>query len=103
MERAEARHVARPGEGRAEARRRYERKYSGEDEGEVARKARHGAPSLSLASKTLIRRAFGAPPSPRGRRGSCTNVLPSPVSRGKGAFCTPSPPGRRACPRAKTR
>src|ERR1700733_5351354 len=32
----------------------------------------------SLGPVALIRRAFGAPPSPRGRRSSCTDVRPNP-------------------------
>src|ERR1700722_15060148 len=48
-----------------------------------------------IRGAALIRRAFGAPPSPRGRRGSCTDVRPVPVPRGKAPFSTPSPSGRR--------
>jgi hypothetical protein len=48
-----------------------------------------------IRGAALIRRAFGAPPSPRGRRGSCTDVRPVPVPRGKALFGAPSPSGRR--------
>ena len=35
----------------------------------------------SIGGAALIRRAFGAPPSPRGRRGSCTTFGPSLPTR----------------------
>jgi hypothetical protein len=61
----------------------------------VRRDACVGLHRSSIGSAALIRRAFGAPPSPQGRRGSCTDVGPSPVPRGKAPFSTPSPSGRR--------
>jgi hypothetical protein len=48
----------------------------------------------SIGGATLIRRAFDPPPSPRGRRGSCTAVRPSPVPPGEAGFSTSSPSGR---------
>src|ERR1700677_626456 len=47
----------------------------------------------SIGGKALIRRF--APPSPRGRRGSHTDVRLGPVLTGKGAIRRPSPSGRR--------
>ena len=86
IERAEACGVARPGDGRAEARRRYERKQRGEDEGEAARKARHAAPS---PGETLIRR-FGATFSPRekGFRHR-RSAQPCPGAKGRSASLLP--------------
>ena len=65
IERAEARRIAVPCDGRAKARRCYERDGCGKGEGEEAGRTHHGPPPSS-ASQALIR-PFG-PPSPRGRR-----------------------------------
>jgi hypothetical protein len=53
----------------------------------------------SIGGQTLIRRAFGAPPSPRGRRGSRaavrSNLLPAREGSGDAGVPFPSPSGGR--------
>jgi hypothetical protein len=61
----------------------------------LRRDARVGLHRSSIGRAALIRRAFGAPPSPRGRRGSRTDVRTALSHRGKsGMQRAPSPPGR---------
>jgi hypothetical protein len=49
----------------------------------VRRDAGVGLHWSSISSAALIRRAFGAPPSPRGRRDSGAAVWPTPCPRGR--------------------
>ena len=96
IERAQARRVAAPGEGRARAGRHDERQRGGEDEGEA--RTRHAAPSP--VGEALIRRF--ALPSPRWRR----QPPARPLSLGKrvgvrARLTSPSPPNpQRRCGRS---
>src|SRR5690348_889844 len=71
IERAEARRVAAPGEGRAKACRRHERKRRSEYEGETARKAHYATPSSGPSGHLL-------PPRECGPKGRLRLTSPSP-------------------------